>query len=1135
MRFLQTWLQNSHPVVIKSEYKTSFWEEVFMSLQLIVGGSGTGKSHLAYTKILEEAACFPEKRYYILVPEQFTMRTQKTVVEMSPSGGILNIDVLSFLRLSYRVFEETGGDDLDLLSDMGKTMVLRKIGARLKDTLPYLGSQMEKPGILDEVKSLISELMQYDIRPEELKEMLEKVPEDSLLSYKLRDVEKLYAAFCAFLSGHYMTGEETMDRLAEVLPSSERIRHSVILLDGFTGFTPVQLNVLEVLLGMADKVYVTVTMNAEEMGSLKGGSLLFKMSRDMIWSLRKIAKEEEEPILLFHSSRTRFGRSDSLKYLEENLFRYRGCPPYQKKPEEIDLFCAGSPVQEMEEVVRRIARLVRKENLKYGQIAVITGNMEEYSSVARNIFLKAGIPVFIDETHSVLMNPFVEFIRSSLHMVKTGFSYQGVFRYLRCDLSDIGRDEADLLENYVKAAGITSFSRWDEEWTYLLRGQTEEELADLNRLRMKFLDEVRDFRLGLLGGGKTVLDYCRTIYGFIIKCHIYEKLKAQEEEFHRQQNAAMEKEYHQIYGIIVHILDEMASILGNEPISREGFLEILDTGLAKAKVALIPPGQDQVLVGDMERTRLKDVKALFFVGVNEGNIPRAASGSGLLGDMDREFFTKEGIHLAPDSREQMAMQRFYLYLNLTKPSDHLILSWSLSDNQGNARMSAFLVGTIEKMFPEITVCLPGKEEGFRAETPDAGIYEMLRRLEKFETNHPDPVLLELYRWYQNMPAYRPVVRDLLDDALYKKPVDEISKAVAAALYGKVMEGGATRLERFASCAYAHYLRYGLKLTERLEFEFKAMDLGNIMHDALEKFAWEVQERNLSWKVMTDSQRDSLADECLEKAVEGMRILHSSARNAYQKIRAGRLLKRTAWALQQQLKNGEFRPEGFEVSLSGGRIDRMDVLEEKGYVYVNVMDYKTGSTTFDMSRIYHGLQLQLAIYLEGALRTEQKKHPDKIIVPAGIFYCHIRDPLIEESMSISDEKVKEKLISRLKLNGLVKDDPVIVRKMDSTTATLPVRFKKDGTFYADSSVASQEQFKILEEFVRNKVENLKQKILEGDAALSPFKMDDLTACTYCPYSESCGFDRRLPGCTFRTLEKTDRNEIWKQMEDEVHGS
>ena len=1105
-----------------------------MSLQFIIGSSGAGKSYFAYQTIIREAMEHPQVLYDVIVPEQFTMQTQKTLVEMHPGKGILNIDILSFERLAYRVFEEVGGDNRRLLEETGKSMVLQKMVQLHQKELPYLGSQMKKAGYLDEVKSLISEFMQYDVREAELSDMLEKASDRKLLQMKLKDVGTLYHAFLDYLEGHYMTGEEVLDALLKALPLSEKIRDSVLLLDGFTGFTPIQNKVICELLALCRKVYVTVTLDDHNNPFAPGKPhQLFYMSRKMIHTLSKLTNEVEEPVYIQAGEHSRFAKAPALGFLEQHLFRYRRAS-YDREQEEICLFSARTPLKEMEETARRIAKLVRVRGYRYGEIAVITGDMEEYATLAGQVFEEAGIPFFLDRKHTVLMNPFVEYLRAAVEMAVKGFPYESVFRYLRCGMSDITRQETDRLENYVVAMGIQGFSRWSEKWVRIYQGMAPEAIGEINEIRARFVQEVQNLAKGFQGGRKTIREYCVCLYEFIVKSRVQEKLKERERWFAVNGDKAMEKEYAQIYGIIMELLDKMVEILGEETVSRSEFQQLLETGLAEAKVALIPPSMDQVLIGDMERTRLKDIRALFFVGVNEGSIPKNTNTGGILTEMDREFFGDQGVELAPAPREQMSIQRFYLYLNLTKPSEYLCLSYSNSSARGEAIGPAYLIGSICTLYPKLQI----EETETKAdpldflETPGTSLDYFLEGLT--EDGNRDPVFRELYSWYLKSPKYGPVVRRLVDAAFYKKPIDCISKAVAKVLYGEVSPYSATRLERFSACAFAHFLRYGLQITERAEYEFRAMDMGNIIHRALEDFAVEVRKNGLEWRTVDEENRTRIADECLDKIAldYGNTILQSSARNHYMLERTRRILHRTVWALQEQLRQGEFEPEGFDVSFGGGRIDRVDVLEDDKRVLVKVIDYKTGNTSFDLVALYYGLQLQLMIYLDAAVQVEKKKYPGKEVEPAGIFYYNVKDPMIQETAEADVERVTEKILKELKMNGLVQADQEVAVKMDKSLSSIPVSLNRDGSFRKTSSVASREQFEILNRYVKKKIKGIQQAILDGEAEAAPYELGRKNACMYCPYQGICGFDRKLPGYEYRRLKVFQDQELWKAFTEEV---
>ncbi len=598
----------------------------------------------------------------------------------------------------------------------------------------------------------------------------------------------------------------------------------------------------------------------------------------------------------------------------------------------------------------------------------------------------------------------------------------------------------------------------------------------------------------------------------------------------------MEKEYTQIYGIVMELLDKMVSILGEETVAPEEFRQLLETGMTQAKVALIPPGVDQVLIGDMERTRLKDIRALFFVGVNEGCIPKNTESGGILTEMDRDFFGGQGIELAPGPKELMNMQRFYLYLNLTKPCEKLILSYSQSNGKGEAVGPAFLIRTIQMLFPKIRTerAEEPEDELELLETPNTSVGYLLENLTNEEKRKENPLFAELYSWYLNSPKYRTVAEKLTDAAFLHKPVDQISKSVAKVLYGEISPNGATRLERFSACAFAHFLKYGLEVTERAEYEFRAMDMGNIIHQALEDFAKELRDKQLEWSELKDDERDAIADACLDKVAAdyGNTILQSSARNYYMIERTRRILRRTVWALQEQLKNGKFRPEGFEVSIGGGRIDRLDVMKEDNKVYVKIIDYKTGNTSFDLVSIYYGLQMQLVVYMDAAMQAEQRKHPDCQIRPAGIFYYNVKDPMLQKEMEEDLDELDPEIFKKLKMNGLVMEDRNVIESLDRTTISLPLSYTTKGALRKGSSVASETEFELLDAYVKKKITDIRESILDGNAEVSPYEMGNRNACTYCPYQGTCGFDRKIPGYEFRRLKQFADEEIWKAFAEEV---
>lgn len=600
-----------------------------MSLQFIFGNSGAGKSYALYQNLIRESQKSPEQKFLVLVPEQFTMQTQKDLVLMHPDGGILNIDVLSFQRLAYRVFEETGTSVGKVLEETGKNLVLRKAAQEHKEELKVLGGNLKKIGYINEIKSMISELTQYAVTEEELIRITENSKGRPHLYYKLKDVQLLYQAFHDYLADQYITAEELLEVLSRVAEESELLRSSVIVLDGFTGFTPIQNKLMQKLMSCAKKVLVTVTIDSrEDPYRVDGEHQLFYLSKRTVTTLMALAREAkvqvEDPLWIDPSDKSRLKKGSALWWLEQNLFRLRQ-KPFAGEQQELSFHVLKNPQAEVSWAAAKIRRLVAEKGYHYRDFAIITGNMEAYAPSLEKILKDYEIPCFLDYKRSVLKNPFVEFLRALLEMAEQDFTYETVFRFLRCGLSGMRHEEVDLLENYVLALGIRGRKKWDSRWIRLYGKLTEEELAQMNELRERFIGQLLPFVQVQRDRKADVRARTTALYELIEGMELQKKLKVYEERFLAEGSQTLAKEYHQIYPLVMDLLDKLVDLLGGEVLTSREYRELLDAGFAEIKVGVIPPGIDQVVAGDMERTRLKDVKVLFFLGVNEGSVPKSAS------------------------------------------------------------------------------------------------------------------------------------------------------------------------------------------------------------------------------------------------------------------------------------------------------------------------------------------------------------------------------------------------------------------------------------------------------------------------------------------------------------------------------
>lgn len=1080
-----------------------------MSFSFCFGPSGAGKSAFLRRMIIERAkSSMPDPgsgstQYIFIVPEQYSMQTQRELVLDHPAHVLVNIDVLSFGRLAHRVFEETGVDQRIVLDDIGKSLLLRRVCSRCEKKLQVLSRGIHKPGMIDEIKSVLSEFMQYGIGGEQILEMADYASGhgQNALSARLRDMQLLLTEFKAEERDRYVTGEETLDLLAAAICRAGNLQNCVIVFDGFTGFTPSQYRVVLELLRCSKEAYFSFTISNDQGPdideTIKSGFAgsekdLFYLTRRTVRDILKMAKEKGirhgEDIFLpsmpdgsLHpvsfpsclgsdspqemacgsdgdlasqikagvseqeSSRLfRFRNSRVLAHLEKSIFRHPEIPFSPGKRGEgspsdrgIRLFIAASPREEVRQIFFRIREIIRSTGCAYRDFAIVTADLETYGDLFELEAGRCRIPVYIDRTSGVFHNILIEGIRGVLQILADGFSYASVFRYLRSGLSRLTNREVDLLENYCLAHGVRGKKRWSMPFD-----------ASCEEARLKFLREVQPVTGETRGpGGRTAGVRTRELYDFLVQCGAQERAEALADEFGKNGDVVREKQYRQIYRAVIDLLDQIYGLAGQDRMSTRDYLELLEAGFSQIRLGTLPQRVDRVLVGDMERTRLTQIRYLFFAGANEGNIPRSASRGGILSDMDREFLARSGAVLAPTPRQQIFTQRLYLYLNMTKPSDLLVVSYSKSTQDKKSLRPSYLVTMLRNLFQDLKTEIMEERNYGGLISDRTGVQDILAEMMRcfVEGQYPEGTtgfdsFRLLYGFYTSPEVMadqevRKKVLRLRDAALYRYKPQKLKKEIVSALYGNSITGGISRIETGANCLLKHHLRYGLSLRERDLYEYAAVDEGTILHEALQGFDLALRGEGLTWRSFTIKDAERLCGEVLRKEAALYRdlLLFKSCRDEKRLDRLERRLLRTVDTLQYQIRRGDLDPVASELSFgvggsaenvmpsirfdlgSGrslflvGRIDRVDMYLEEGKRFIRIMDYKTGKNDLDEDKIRQGLKIQLITYME-ALRNADPAVLDTLSgtsgeaenIPSAILYYQMAEPVVSLS---AEEAVK----------------------------------------------------------------------------------------------------------------------------------
>ncbi|MEW9096629.1 MAG: helicase-exonuclease AddAB subunit AddB [Clostridiaceae bacterium] len=1147
-----------------------------MSLRFIYGRSGSGKSYYCLQDIKRKIEKGEDTTKILLVPEQFSFQSEKNLLSFLGEENINKAQVLSFKRLAYKVFNEVGGITHRHINDSGKSMLIYKIINDLGDELKIFKNTSRRDGFISTMSDLITEFKRYSITPENLLESSKGISENTLRS-KIEDLGHIYLKFEENLHNKYIDSDDDLTILIDKLDKSNLFDNAEVWIDEFFDFTPQEYKILEKILYKAKVVNVTLSTDVLEGSSPIDNLDLFYPSKNTEEKFLSIIEKNNikyaKPLALECSPCYRFKDKKELIHLEKNLYAFP-YKEYKETTKDITLFRALNKYTEVEDTARNILKLVREKGYRYRDIAVITGDLEGYENLVRAVFSEYEIPYFIDKKVQISNNPLVVFILSSIEIFAKGWSYESVFRYLKTGLTDLSEEEIDILENYVLANGIRG-KKWTEidNWQYRIRygfgmdeeisEEEKEDLNFINSLKEKVTCPLMEFNKSLKRS-KGAKEMSKALYDFLNAMNINKKIEEWIIKFKEENQLDRINEYNQIWNIVIDLMDQIAEVLKEEDVTIDVFGKLLKSGFEEYEIGLIPPALDQLLVSSIQRLRSHQIKALYIIGVNDGVFPGVISTEGILTDMDREGLYNSGIELAKDTKSKAFEEQFLTYITMTTMSHYLRISYPIADHEGKSLRPSIVVSRLKRIFPNIIessdiIKKHDMEENIdKVTTPGATFNELIVNLRNDDNLEINPIWLSVYSWYIENNNWKDKLTNILEGFSHNNEAEILDTKKVRKLYGPKMNISVSRLEKYAECPFAYFIKYGIKAKERKIYKLTTPDVGTLMHEVLEDFSNYMENKEIQWEDVNNELCGGIVSNIVDEKIEGMpgSIFKSSPRHEYMGNTVKRILTRAVSVIGSQIKKGEFKPLDYELSFgfngdfppisielsSGetvnliGRVDRIDDLKNKEGTYIRIIDYKSGSKEFKLSDVYYGLQIQLLVYLDALLNEIEKKYGDNAL-PAAMLYFKLDDPIIKTKGEISEEEIENKIIKELKMKGLILADPAIIRAMDKdlkgSSDILPVRINKDDTIAKSSSAATKEQFQILRKYVRDMIVNLCEEMLEGNISIKPYKKSDSsTPCRYCEYSSVCQLDTTLDGNGYRFINDKSDEEVWELMKKSI---
>jgi len=1088
-----------------------------MGLRFIYGRAGTGKTTFCFNEIKNNIN--KNEKIYIITPEQFSYSAEKNLLKTLDTNASLNAEVISFNRIANRVFTEVGGTNGQIITKSGKAMLIHSILEQEKNNLKFLANSKDN---IELVLKEITEMKKHNINTKKIDEKLVNI-DDIKLKEKLKNKRRIYKLYEENIKNKYIDEEDVLTKLNEKIPESKMFDDAIVYIDEFAGFTKQEYNILTEILRKAKQVNITIcTDNLAENTTQETDIFYFnkKFAKLLTNCAQIVDKKIENPIFL--QKKYRF-KNNELNHLEENIYNNK-FERFNEGNKNIKVFLASTPYTEIENIAREISKLVREEQIQYKDIAIITKNLDEISNVVKAIFGKYNIPIFIDQKSEITENILIKYILSILEIFSNNWSSEAIFNYIKSGFIDIEKSEIYELENYCKKYGINRNKWYKKEW------------KEHNDLQKKIVEPLLEFK-NSFKNEKTAEEISEKIYKYLIKNNIQEKLNEKIKKLEIIGEIEKAEEYKASSDILVDLLDEIVVFFKNEKMSFEKYREILKVGLSSKELGKIPQVIDQVIIGDIDRTRSHKVKALFVIGVNDGVFPSVNKNEGFLNDKDREILKENDLEIAKGTLENLYEDQFNIYKLFATSEDKLYISYTSSNKDGATLRPSVLISKIKKIFPRIKEESNVIEEKSEIGNLNATFNELLKNIRKLKNNEKiDDIWIDIYNWYNRNEYWRNKLQSSLKGLNYTNVAEKIDDENIKRLYGNTLKTSISRLEQYRKCPFSFHLKYGLKIEEEQEYKINAIDTGSFMHDVVDTFFERVDDI----KQIEDDEIEEIVNEIINEKLKSEKnyIFSSSAKFIVLTNRLKKTILTSIKYIVYQMKISDFKPSGHEVEFNKkidnieiiGKVDRIDIAHNDEGEYLRIIDYKSSEKSLDLNHVMAGTQIQLLTYVD-AISEEKNKES------AGVLYFNLIEPIISESKNLSDEEIEEKIRKSFKMKGLILADIKVIKMMDKkiekgSSEILPVYLDKEGNISKSrSSTVTKEEFTKLQKTIRKIIKQIANDILSGKIDIKPMydKKSKIATCKYCEYKTICGFNPSIN--QYEYLQNKSRETILQEIKED----
>ena len=1100
-------------------------------LKFVTGRLRSGKTTFIHNEIKSHINA-GETGITLIVPEQFSFATEKSMLKELGTALYANVSVLSFSRLADTLVKPSAFAGRELMSDSAKSAVMALALDAVKDKLRLYSKQTLDKGVIEAFLKIRSEMEQSDISSQAIREAADKI-QSPILQNKLYDVALACESYDAHREQSWFDSADKLSRLYDELKTNHFFKNKLVYIDGFRGFTALQMKIIGQMLIDAKAVYISLCLDNP---GTSADDELFGHTADTRRRLTALAnrvgvvstKAENESMGSkynnFPPEIKRFNSPELAAY-EMNIFD--SCAPvYEEDASAITVCMSPDIYTECELAASLIKKLIRENGYRCRDIAVVARDSDVYEMPMRSALRKCGVDIFEDFRRPIAATPVIAAVLAAVSIAAEGWQTENVMRFLKTGMSALDENGINTLENYTYMWQIEG-SKWLEEWEYNPLGfgvhfteKESQELKEINGLRKTAVEPLNAF-CKRTGKACSAREYAKAVYDLLTELDVPKKIRNYAEKLKAQGNIADSETQDEYWNKLMSLLDSFVAAAGQRALSAKEAHRLLSLMLNLETVGVIPEGIDEVTFGSADRIRLDSPKVVYILGANYGVFPAVKAETGPFTEKDRQILSENGIELASFGEYKMKEERMIAYSAFCAAREKLFISYKTKGADESSEPSDIVERTRE-LFPKHKEISYDSVPALDLIESKQTAFEALARQMPYDS--------ELYRalrkYFDGKKEYSGKTQ-ALDRARSGRHFEIENKETARELFGDNMVLSASRIESYYKCPFKYFCQYGMGANVKKRAEVDNLLKGTISHYVLEHLLSNYKGDSLIKLTKTERQNEvsKLVEDYLNGYMGGRK--NKTERFLQNIERLALSLGDVAERIVREFCVSDFRPVEFELKIGypdkeglpaytvdtrdgcsvsvKGSVDRVDTAVINGENCLRVIDYKNTGKSFELGETEFGINMQMLIYLFAIWQNSGNVFGK--VTPAGVIYYRNSSAPVKLNRDADEEEIAQEKNAKASPDGFVLKRRDVIYAMDKENKKIFIPAKIEESGEIKGNVISLKELESLKKRVENKITEMARNLKDGKIDAYPYtRGNNKSVCDYCDYKAVCFLDK-----------------------------